>query len=100
MEDIKAMVGFLTGLVVGCATGLVLGILLAPQSGEETRELLREKGIELKSRAEDLTEEGRARLEEAIEEGKSAAVKKKEELAQALEAEQETKKSQKGKSKA
>jgi gas vesicle protein len=98
MEDVKAMVGFLTGLVVGCATGLVLGILLAPQSGEETRDLLREKGIELRSRAEDLSEEGRARLQEAIDEGKSAAVKKKEELTQALEAEQEAKK--KGKAKA
>jgi gas vesicle protein len=98
MDDVKAMVGFLTGLVVGCATGLLLGILLAPQSGEETRELLREKGIELKSRAEDLSEEGRVRFQEAIEEGKSAAVKKKEELAQALEAEQEAKK--KGKAKA
>jgi gas vesicle protein len=100
MDDIKAMVGFLTGLVVGCVTGLVLGILLAPQSGEETRELLREKGIELKGRAEDLSEEGRSRLQEAIEEGKTAAVKKKEELTQALEAEQEAKKSQKGKAKA
>jgi gas vesicle protein len=98
MDDVKAMVGFLTGLVVGCATGLLLGILLAPQSGEETRELLREKGIELKSRAEDLSEEGRVRFQEAIEEGKSAAVKKKEELTQALEAEQEAKK--KGKAKA
>jgi gas vesicle protein len=93
MDDVKAMVGFLTGLVVGCVTGLVLGVLLAPQSGEETREILREKGIELKARAEDLSEEGRARLQEAIEEGKSAAAKKKEELAKGLEAEKDTKKS-------
>jgi gas vesicle protein len=100
MDDVKAMVGFLTGLVVGSIVGLVLGLLLAPQSGEETRELLREKGIELKARAEEFSEEGVTRFQEAIEEGKSAAVQKKEELAKSLEAEQKTKKSKKGKAKA
>lgn len=92
MDDIKGMVGFVIGFVFGGIIGLVLGILMAPQSGEETRDILRERSIELKSRAEELSEEGRARLQEAIEEGKSAAVKKKEELAKNLEAEQEAKK--------
>jgi gas vesicle protein len=31
---------FLTGVIVGGALGAIAGILLAPQSGEETRELL------------------------------------------------------------
>lgn len=33
---------FLAGFVVGGALGAIAGILLAPQSGEETRELLNE----------------------------------------------------------
>lgn len=31
---------FLTGVIVGGALGAIAGIILAPQSGEETRELL------------------------------------------------------------
>jgi len=92
MDDTKGLIGLLTGFVLGGIVGLLVGILLAPQSGEETRDVLREKGIELKSRAEEMTDEGRARLQEAIQEGKSAAVQKKEQLAGMLEAEQDAKK--------
>lgn len=42
--------GFLLGLLVG---GLMAG-LLAPRSGPQTRELVRERGLELKDRAEDV----------------------------------------------
>jgi gas vesicle protein len=69
MDDTKGLIGLLTGFVLGGIVGLLVGILLAPQSGEETRDVLREKGIELKSRAEEMTDEGRARLQEAIQEG-------------------------------
>jgi gas vesicle protein len=100
MDETKGMVGFLTGLVLGGLIGLAVGVLLAPQSGEETRDLLRDKGIELKVKAEELTDEGRARLQEAVEEGKSAAVQKKEQLTNRLQAEQETKKPRASKSKA
>ena len=92
VDDIKALVGFMVGFVFGGLIGLAVGMLLAPQSGEETRTLLREKGIELKVRAEDLTEEGRARLQEAIEESQEAAARTKEELAKKLEAEKEARK--------
>jgi len=100
MDDSKGIVGFLTGFVLGGLIGLAVGILLAPQAGEETRDVLRDKGIELKSRAEELTDEGRARLQEAVQEGKSAAVQKKEQLTSKLQAEQEAKKPSAGKSKA
>lgn len=100
MDDAKGLIGFFTGFVLGGIVGLLVGILMAPQSGEETREVLREKGIELKSRAEELTDEGRARLQEAIQEGKSAAVQKKGELTNMLEAEQEALKPAARKSKA
>jgi gas vesicle protein len=92
MDDMKGVFGFLVGFVLGGVVGLLVGILLAPQSGEETRDVLREKGIELKARAEELTDEGRVRFQEAVQEGKAAAVQKKEQLTGMLEAEQETKK--------
>ncbi|MDH4207347.1 MAG: YtxH domain-containing protein [Anaerolineae bacterium] len=100
MDDAKGLIGLLTGFVLGGIVGLLVGILLAPQSGEETRDVLREKGIELKSRAEELTDEGRVRFQEAIQEGKSAAVQKKEQLTSMLEAEQEAKQPAAKKSKA
>ncbi len=42
---------FVTGLIVGVAVGFGLALLLAPKSGEELREDLMQKGIELRDRA-------------------------------------------------
>lgn len=94
---------FIAGLLVGAALGAVAALLFAPAPGEETRELLSQKGIELKGKAKELSdeakeraealqaqgriamEEKRARLQEAVEEGKKAAAKTKEELLGKLE---------------
>ena len=94
---------FLAGFLVGAVTGAAAALLLAPQSGEETREQIQERGSELQSRAGDLTETGRkraeehrgrlaldeqrSRLQEAVEEGKEAAGKKRDELTTRLEGE-------------
>jgi gas vesicle protein len=107
---------FLTGFLLGTVVGAAVALLLAPQSGEDTRELIRDRGIELKGRATDLTDTGRKRAEElaedarrraeearergrlvleeqrnrlqtAIDEGKEAAQKKREELLARLEEE-------------
>jgi len=106
MSDEGRGLEFLAGVVLGGLVGAVAALLLAPQPGEETREQLREKSIELKERmielseearkkAEELQAEGRtvvesqtARVKEAIEEGKKAAAKKKKELLQELEQEE------------
>jgi len=94
---------FIAGLLVGAALGAVAALLFAPAPGEETRELLSQKGIELKGKAKELSdeakeraealeaqsrivmEEKRARLQEAVEEGKKAAAKTKGELLSKLE---------------
>lgn len=47
-------VGFLSGLVVGAFAGAVLALVLAPQSGEETRELISGKAQEARGKALDL----------------------------------------------
>jgi gas vesicle protein len=105
MSDEGRGAEFLAGVIIGGLIGAAVGLLLAPQPGEETREQLRDKGIELKERvaglseealkkAEQLQEEGRSALESqtgrvkvAIEEGKKAATRKKKELLEELEKE-------------
>ncbi len=107
---------FLTGFLLGSVVGAAAALLLTPQSGEETREQIRERGLELIGRATEFTgtaqqraeqlaeearqraeeaqqrgrlvlEEQRSRLQEVIEEGKEAAAKKRDELMSRLEAE-------------
>jgi gas vesicle protein len=76
---------FFAGFLIGALVGAAVTFLFAPQSGEETRMLIRDKGIELKDRADGLSGEARVRVKEAVGEGKTAAAKKKEELLSQLE---------------
>ncbi len=48
---------FVAGFLVGGAVGGILGILLAPQSGEETRGLISEKSQELYNDTEESLKE-------------------------------------------
>jgi gas vesicle protein len=48
---------FLVGFLVGGITGAVVSLLLAPQSGEETRTVIKEKAIELKDKTAATAEE-------------------------------------------
>ena len=59
---------FVAGFIVGGLVGFAAGLLMAPQAGEETQAQLRERGIELKGKAEGLAEElqARKRAQEAI----------------------------------
>jgi gas vesicle protein len=43
--------GFFTGLIVGALIGVVVGFLYAPQSGTETRKIVKEKAAGLKEGA-------------------------------------------------
>ena len=58
---------FLIGFVVGGLIGVAAALLLAPQSGEETRMLIKEKSIELKDKAIETAEDARERAEEGLE---------------------------------
>ena len=64
---------FLAGFLVGGLVGAAVALLLAPQSGEETRTIIREKSIELKDRAGETVEEARHRAEKALEEARARA---------------------------
>jgi gas vesicle protein len=100
---------FISGFVIGGLVGAAVALLLAPQSGEETRTIIRDRGIEIRdqveqtaaearSRAEQLAEEARlraenlqkqgqvvleeqkSRIEKAVDAGKKAAQRKREDL--------------------
>ena len=64
---------FLVGFIVGGLVGAATALLLAPQSGEETRAYIRDKSIELKDRAAETIEDARARAEVALDDAKARA---------------------------
>jgi gas vesicle protein len=64
---------FLVGFIVGGLTGAVVSLLFAPQSGEETRALLRDKSIEIRDQAADTAEQALARAEAAAAEARQRA---------------------------
>jgi len=61
---------FLAGVVIGGLIGAALGLLLAPQTGEELRE-----------QVNDFVDGKRAEWDEAVEEGRAAAELARAELA-------------------
>ena len=54
IEDRREGLGFVLGLLVGALVGASIAVILAPQSGAETRETLRTRATEMKSKAQDL----------------------------------------------
>lgn len=64
---------FMRGVIVGGLAGAVYTMLTAPRTGEETREMLREKSYELRDRATSTVEDTRARAEQALSEARTRA---------------------------
>lgn len=107
MSDKTEVSSFFSGFFIGALIGAATALLLAPQSGEATRTQLREKGIELKEKAEttygdvlkkveattdDLrkkTEEISAKIDEAIAQGKDEIAKVGKKAKQGAEAAEE-----------
>jgi gas vesicle protein len=82
MSDHDDFGSFLIGFVVGGLTGAVVALLFAPQSGEETRTIIKEKSIELRdkaseqadlvaSKAEKFAEDAKVRGKEVVDNAKS-----------------------------
>jgi gas vesicle protein len=92
MSDRDEFGAFLLGFIVGGLTGAVASLLMAPQSGENTRTFLKEKAIDLggqlnttvdearvqaddilanaRTRAEAITAEARVRAEEMVKQAR------------------------------
>ena len=73
MSDRDEFGAFLVGFIVGGLTGAVVSLLFAPQSGEETRAIIKEKGIELRDKAAATAEDAVARAEAAAKEARLRA---------------------------
>lgn len=54
--------GVLVGMLIGGLAGAVTMLLLAPQSGKETRKQLQEKSIELRDRTTEIVEDAVAQV--------------------------------------
>ncbi|HEY9086862.1 MAG TPA: YtxH domain-containing protein [Anaerolineaceae bacterium] len=73
MADNDEFGAFLIGFIIGGLTGAVSALLLAPQSGEETRTVIRERAIELRDRASESLEDAYARAEQAAADARTRA---------------------------
>jgi hypothetical protein len=63
MADNDSDIGaFFAGFVIGGLVGAAAALVLAPQSGEETRAQIRQKGIELRDQTVETAEETRRHL--------------------------------------
>ncbi len=62
---------FLVGFIVGGLTGALAALLVAPQSGEETRVQIKDKAIELKDRATENLDDALAQAEAAAAEARA-----------------------------
>lgn len=72
--------------LVGLGVGAMVGVLFAPKSGEETRELLNKKADEGRDYAQKKARELRERADELIERGRDVASRKKDSISAAVDA--------------
>ena len=95
------ILGVLAGMLIGALAGAVTMLLLAPQSGENTRLQIQEKGIELRDRttqmvgntlaqvrlnANKLTVSGREKFKEIKHQGQELAVEQLDRVSDAAQA--------------
>jgi gas vesicle protein len=71
MSDHDDFGAFLIGFIVGGVAGAVAALLLAPQSGEETRALIKDKSIELRDKAAEQAEMVASRANEFADDAKT-----------------------------
>jgi gas vesicle protein len=68
MSDRESGIGsFLGGLALGAVVGVVVGLLLAPQSGEETREMIKNKAGEIVEKVKKVPSEIKEKIRPSAE---------------------------------
>lgn len=95
------ILGVLAGLLIGGITGAITMLLLAPQSGEDTRMQIQEKGIELRGQAAEMVEDtiaqirldrnkysllGRRKAKELLKQGQALVVEQLDHVSDAAKA--------------
>jgi len=74
MERKGSSIGLLfIGILIGSLVGSGIALLAAPQSGEKTRLMLRDKGVELKNRASTTVQDTRVKANDMITKVRSRA---------------------------
>lgn len=67
MKERKGSFGSMfSGLIVGGLIGAAVALLSAPQSGVETRQMLRERSTELKDKAAEVADKTRSQAQQVI----------------------------------
>jgi gas vesicle protein len=90
----KNILGVLTGMFIGGLAGAVTMLLLAPQSGKDTRKQIQEKGIELRNRTTELVDDTIAQVRTKAnkltvglkDRGQELAVKQLDHVSEAVQA--------------
>jgi gas vesicle protein len=70
MADRDDFGSFVMGFLVGAVAGGIAALLMAPQSGEETRAMIRDKSIELRDKAQVTAEEAMHRAQQAADDAR------------------------------
>lgn len=78
----STILSFLLGGLVGAGVAL----LLAPRSGKETRQQIKDFADDMKGKAEDYVEQAKCRVTQAVEKGKGFVDEKKSIITTAVEA--------------
>jgi gas vesicle protein len=61
------------GILIGGLVGTGVALLAAPQTGEQTRTMLRERGVDLRNRASSTVQDTRVKAEDVITKVRSRA---------------------------
>jgi gas vesicle protein len=86
MIDSKMIDSKMVIFLVGLGIGSLAGILIAPNSGEETREYLSKKAKEGRDYARSKAQEMKERAEDFVEIGQEAVARKQKQIATAIDA--------------
>ncbi len=74
------LTGFFVGAVIGALSGAISGLLLAPQSGAETRKQLGQKAVEIKEKTMDEVENIADQMRPHFQKAKELTASQKEQL--------------------
>lgn len=95
-DDRRGGGGVFSAFLLGGIVGAVLGLLFAPRSGKETRDMLQQKGQEYLDEGKEMYETGREKVTGIVESGREMVPEKTAELRSKIEETRERLKEQVG----
>lgn len=77
--------GFIGGLLLGGVIGAAIALLMAPASGEETREQIRAEGVALKQRGQDFGNDRVHDAQNMVKQGQKSVSEAQEHFSTAMQ---------------